>query len=136
MQAQALPGGVQLGMTVPQLQQAVPGLHPVPRPARLAGGLVGSWAGPAVDVAGVSLAPTFFLAEGQLRRVEYLAAPGSFDALLAWGRAAWGPELASQSPEGAYATWTSGELDAYLQQAGSTVRLVLKRRILKDDSEL
>lgn len=139
-QAQALPGGVQMGMTVPQLQQAVPGLRPVAHPARLAGGLVGSWSGPAVELVGVSVSPTFFLAEGQLRRVEYLAAPGAFDALLAWGRAAWGAELASQSPEGAYATWSAGEVDAYLQQANASphpvVRLVVKRRALKDDSEL
>jgi hypothetical protein len=142
--AQPLPGGGELGMDAHQLREAVPALKPVPRPSRLAGGLVGGYAGAAVEVAGVALTPTFFFAEGQLRRVEYLASPGadaaSFDALLAWGRAAWGPELASQSPEGAYATWASGDVDAYLQQTLSTpraqVRLVVRRRIVKDGDQL
>lgn len=142
--AQDLPAGVSLGMTVPQLQQAVAGLTPVPRPARLAGGLVGSWAGPALQLAGVDLTPTFFMAQGQLRRVDYLAADRhsatAFDALLAWARTAWGQELASQAPEGAYASWTQGELDAYLQQTSATgrpqVRLVIKRRALKEAGEL
>lgn len=143
-QAQALPGGVQLGMTVPQLQQAVSALRPVARPARLAGGLVGGWSGPVVDVAGVALVPTFFFAEAQLRRIEYLAAgddgAAGFDALLAWGRAAWGAELAARNPEGAYASWSSDELDVYLQLAQAAqrpqLRLVIKRRVLKDASEL
>jgi hypothetical protein len=137
-QAQALPGGAQLGMAVPQLQQAVPGLKPVPHPAHLAGGLVGSWSGPTIDVAGAALVPTFFLAEGQLARVEYLATPEAYAPLLAWGRAQWGAELASDSPEGTYATWSNGEFDAYLQETHGRpqVRLVIKRRVLKDASAL
>jgi hypothetical protein len=142
--AQTLPGGVQLGMTLQQLQQTVPALKPVAHPARLAGGLIGSWSGSAIQVAGVALTPTFFLADAHLRRVEYLASwsdgARAFDALLIWGRAAWGPELASQNPEGAYATWTNGEVDAYLQRTsapqGSRVRLVIKRRLVKDGGEL
>lgn len=142
--AQTLPGGVQLGMTVQQLQQTVPALKPVAHPQRLAGGLAGSWSGPAIQVAGVALTPTFFLAGAHLRRVEYLAASSdgarAFDSLLVWGRAAWGPELASQDPEGAYAAWSNGAVDAYLQQAiapqGPRVRLVIKRRLVKDGSEL
>jgi len=137
-QAQMLPAGVQLGMSVQQLRQAVPALRPVPHPARLAGGLVGRWAGPSVRVAGVTLTPTFFFAGGHLARVEYVApAPDarSFDALLAWGRGKWGPELAQRSPEGAYASWAQGDVDAYLQQA-SRVRLVIKRRVVKDASTL
>ncbi|MDB5856777.1 MAG: hypothetical protein JWQ76_466 [Ramlibacter sp.] len=142
--AQTLPGGVQLGMTLQQLQQAVPALTPVAHPAHLAGGLVGRWSGPAIQLAGVALTPTFFFADAHLQRVEYLASSGdgaaAFDSLLAWGRAAWGPELASQNPEGAYATWASGEVDAYLQQAsaaqGPRVRLVIKRRLVKDGSDL
>src|SRR5205085_11606440 len=98
--AQSLPGGGQIGMTVPQLQQAVPGLKPVARPARLAGGLVGSWSGPEVDIEGIAFTPTFFFADAQLRRVEYVttagATAGALDALVAWGRAQCGPELASQ----------------------------------------
>ncbi len=144
LHAQDLPAGVALGMTVQQLKQAVAGLAPVPRPARLAGGLVGSWVGPPLQLAGVDLTPTYFFAQGQLRRVDYLAADRqsatAFDALLAWARAAWGQELASQAPEGAYASWTQGELDAYLQQTSVAgrpqVRLVIKRRVLKDAGEL
>ena len=141
--AQDLPGGAQLGMSAQALQQALP-LRPVQRPARLAGGLVGRWSAPAFNLAGVAITPTYFLADGQLERVEYLADPASgaqaFDALRAWGRAAWGPELASQSPEGAYAAWSSDETDAYLQRTGTAdapvVRLVIKRRVVKDAGEL
>lgn len=138
LHAQALPGSAQLGMSVPQLQQAVSGLKPVPHPARMAGGLVGSWSAPAIDVAGVQLVPTFFFAQSELQRIEYLAADGTvaFDTLLAWGRATWGQELASQNPEGAYASWAASDLDAYLQQAAQRVRLVVKRRIARDASEL
>jgi hypothetical protein len=142
--AQALPGGAALGMSAQQLQQAVPALQPVPHPPRLAGGLVGRWTAPFVTVAGVDLAPTFYFADGQLQRVEYLAAPGAsgqaFESLLAWGRAAWGTELSSQGPEGAYANWATADADVYLQQSagarGVQLRLVVKRRILKDAGEL
>jgi hypothetical protein len=139
--AQALPGGVALGMSPQELRQAQPVLVPVRHPPRLAGGLVGKWSGPGVDVAGVALAPTFFFADEQLERVEYLALAGAgaqaFDALLAWGRTAWGPELASRGPEGDYATWTTDALDVYLQHAGAgQVRLVIKRHVEKDASEL
>jgi hypothetical protein len=142
--AQTLPGGVQLGMTLPQLQQAVAALTPVAHPARLAGGLVGRWSGPVIHVAGVALTPTFFFADVQLRRIEYLASwrdeAGAFDSLLGWGRSVWGSELASRDPEGAYASWSHGEVDAYLQQTiasqRSRVRLVIKRRLVKDGSEL
>ena len=138
--AQALPGGAALGMSVPQLQQVEPALKRVPRPARLAGGLVGSWSADTVEVAGVALTPTFFFAEGELRRVEYLArdgGPAAFDALLGWARGAWGAELASTAPEGAYASWDRDDMQVYLQLAGTTlVRLVVKRQVEKDASEL
>ena len=49
-------------------------------------------------------------------------------------------ELSSQSPEGAYANWAQGEVDVYLQRAGGTqpsqIRLVVKRRVLKNANEL
>jgi hypothetical protein len=138
--AQALPGGAQLGMSAQQLRDAVPALERVPRPVRMAGGLVGSWRGPSVEVGGVWLAPTFFLAEGELRRVEYLAPADAYESLLAWGRSTWGPELASQGSEGAYATWTSGTTQAYLQQTGGAqrpqVRLVVKLIATRDAGEL
>lgn len=143
-QAQDLPGGAQLGMSRQQLRQALPGLRPVHRPVRLAGGLVGSWTGPAAALAGVAMAPTYFFAQGELRRIEYLAAPDadaqSFDALLAWGRGNWGPELASQGPEGSYATWSPDGMAVYLQRTGGgerpQVRLVIKADEGKDASEL
>src|SRR6478609_7145632 len=142
--AQSLPDGVELGMTVAQLQQAVGTLKPVPHPIRMAGGLIGSWTSQPVAIAGVEVAPTYFFAGGQLRRVEYLASSPvdemSYDAVLAWARGQWGAELSSQSPEGAYATWAQGEVDVYLQRVGSTqpgqLRLVIKRRVLKNASEL
>jgi hypothetical protein len=142
--AQSLPDGVELGMSVAQLQQAVGTLKSVPHPARMAGGLVGSWTSRAVAIAGVELAPTYFFATGQLRRIEYLASSPvdevSYDAVLAWARKQWGAELSSQSPEGAYANWAQGEVDVYLQRVGGTqssqIRLVVKRRVLKNASEL
>ena len=142
--AQALPDGARLGMTAQQLRDVVPGIARVPHPVRMAGGLVGSWRGPVVDIAGVPLAPTYFLAEGELRRIEYVADAGAaadaYETLLAWGRSAWGPELASQGSEGAYASWTGDTLQAYLQLAGGgqrpQLRLVLKLRSSKDASEL
>lgn len=139
-QGHDLPGGVQLGMNADQLQQAVPTLQPARRPARLAGGLVGSWSGAAVDVAGVALAPTFYMADGQLQRIEYLAPAGAgaqaFDALVGWGRAAFGPEMASGGPEGRYAAWSADTIDVYLQHTSSQVRLVVKQRVLKDAGQL
>ena len=142
--AQSLPDGVELGMTVPQLRQAVGTLKPVPHPLRMAGGLIGAWTSQSVVIAGVDVAPTYFFAGGQLRRIEYLASSlvdeMSFDAVLAWARAQWGAELSSLSPEGAYANWAQGEVDVYLQQAGGTqpsqLRLVIKRRVLKNAGEL
>ncbi|WP_427911487.1 hypothetical protein ACPWT1_12375 [Ramlibacter sp. MMS24-I3-19] len=138
-----LPGGSALGMTVPELQRTGPALKRVPHPARLGGGLVGSWSGPAIDLAGLAVSPTYFFADGQLRRVEYLArgrGPAAYAALLAWARAAWGAELAVADPEGAYASWSTQDFDAYLQLASPTpagqVRLVIKQRVLKDASEL
>lgn len=141
---QILPGGVELGMTAQQLHEAVPALVPVAHTPHMAGGLTGNWRGPAVEVEGVTLDPTFFFADAQLRRVEYVASSNvsavAFNSLLAWGRAAWGTELASQEPEGSYATWASGDVDVYLQQTSTPqhmqVRLVIKRRVLKDASEL
>lgn len=137
--AQAVPGGARLGMTVPQLRQAVPSLQRVARPARLAGGLAGRWSAPALHVAGVALKPTFFFAAGELRRVEYLATdadPASFTALRNWGRARWGAELGAWDPDASFASWASDDVDAYLQRSGPKLRLVLKRRELKDASEL
>ena len=138
--AQSLPGAVTLGMSVPQLQQARPTLKHVAHPARLAGGLVGSWSDASLSVAGVVLTPTFFFAEGRLERIEYLARDGgaaNYATLLAWGRNTWGAELASTAPEGSYATWSSGDTDAYLQLAhGEQLRLVVKHRALKDAGEL
>ena len=141
--AQALPGAVSLGLTLPELQQSHPSLWRGPQPARLAGGLVVMWSEADIDVAGVAVTPTFFFADGQLQRVEYLArdgAPASYAALLAWGRSQWGAELAANAHEGAYASWSTGDMDAYLQLAntarGEQVRLVVKRRVEKDAGEL
>jgi hypothetical protein len=142
--AQDLPDAVQLGMTPQQLRQAVPGLQPVHRPVRLAGGLAGSWTSPPAALAGVAMAPTYFFADGELRRIEYVAPPDAdaqaWNALLAWGRKAWGPELASQAPEGAYATWNSDRMEVYLQRTGDArrpqLRLVIKAVEGKDASEL
>jgi hypothetical protein len=142
--AQDLPQAVQMGMSPQQLRQTVPGLQPVHRAVHLPGGLVGSWTGPPAALAGVAMTPTYFFGDGELRRIEYLAPPDAnaqaYEALLAWGRNAWGPELASQGPEGSYATWSSDALDVYLQRTndarGPQLRLVVKQHVGKDASEL
>lgn len=141
--AQDMPGGARLGMTAEQLQQAVPAVAKVARPVRMQGGLAGSWSAPPVAIAGTAFVPTFFFAGGQLRRIEYLASPGdaaaAFDAVRAWGRAQWGPELVSESPEASYATWTGEAMDAVLQATNAPqrdLRLVIRRRVAKDGSEL
>lgn len=68
--AQALPPGVRLGMTVDELQAALPAAERVQRPQRLGGGLLGSWRGEPVQMAGLLFEPTFFFAASELRRVE------------------------------------------------------------------
>ncbi|MBS0426116.1 MAG: hypothetical protein JSR41_02380 [Proteobacteria bacterium] len=140
-------------MAADQLPGTVPGLTRAARPARLSGGLVGAWHGDALDVAGQRFEPTFFVAGGQLRRVEYAAVTtaaddrgtAAFAALLEWGRHAWGGERLARDVGGAQtseiASWTVGDdLDVYLQRAESprqaSVRLVYRLRQLKDASEL
>lgn len=146
--AQALPPGVRLGMTAAELQSTLPELERVQRPQRLSGGLLGSWRGAPVPMAGLMFEPVFFFAEAQLRRVEYLASAqavpdggaGAFAELVQWGRGAFGNELASNDPGSAYAAWVSGDTDVYLQRVSdprrASVRLVYKARQLRDGSEL
>ena len=137
VRAQALPGGVQLGMTPEQLQEAVPTLHAGKAGSRAPRGLAPAWCATGIELAGVPLAASFAMADGQLQRIEYLAAPAAYDTLLQWGRTTFGPEMASGGPEGQYASWSSEALDAYLQRSGGAqVRLVVKRRVVKDASEL
>lgn len=148
LHAQALPPGVRLGMTVDELHAALPAAQRVQRPQRLAGGLLGSWRAAPVEMAGLVFEPTFFFAASQLRRVEYLAAAqaapdsgaSAFGQLVQWGRGVFGNELASRDPGSAYAAWTSGDADVYVQQVSdprrASVRLVYKARQLRDGSEL
>jgi len=148
-QAQALPPGVHLGMTADALQAMLPGLERVLRPQRLAGGLAGSWHAEPAMVAGLSFEPTFYFAGGQLRRVEWVAAAqaapdlgaAAFAEIVAWGRGAFGPELASSDPGSAYAAWVQGDTDVYAQHVvgdprRASVRIVYKARQIKDASEL
>jgi hypothetical protein len=146
--AQALPPGVQLGMSEDQLRAALPGLEHVQRPLRLAGGLAGSWRAAPSVIAGLPFEPVFYFAGGELRRVEWSAAveqlpdlgAAAFGEILAWGRSNFGPELASSDPGSAYAAWVQGDADIYVQRNSdprhASVRLVYKMRVLKDGSEL
>jgi len=148
LHAQALPPGVRLGMTADELQAALPAAERVHRPQRLTGGLLGSWRATPVEMAGLVFEPTFFFAASELRRVEYVAtaqaAPdngaSAFAQLVQWGRGVFGNELASRDPGSAYAAWTSGDADVYVQQVSdprrASVRLVYKARQLRDGSEL
>lgn len=146
--AQSLPPGVHLGMTAPELQAALPAAEPVSRPQRLSGGLRGSWRGEPAPIAGLMFKPTFYFADGQLRRVEYDASAqglpdggeAAFSALLKWGRGAFGTELAALDPGSTSVAWSGGELDVVLQRTGdahrANLRLIYKQRQLRDGSEL
>jgi hypothetical protein len=149
LHAQALPPGVRLGMTAEDLRAAaLPGLERVARPQRLAGGLAGNWRAAPAIVAGLPFEPIFFFAEGTLRRMEWLAAvetqpdlgAAAFADIVAWGRNAFGPELASNDPGSAYAAWVQGDTDVYAQRTTdprhAAVRVVYKVRQIKDGSEL
>ncbi|MDH6166526.1 hypothetical protein M2282_001673 [Variovorax boronicumulans] len=148
LHAQALPPGVRLGMTADELQAALPAAERVHRPQRLAGGLLGSWRAAPVEMAGLVFEPTFFFAASELRRVEYVATAqavpdngaSAFGQIVQWGRGVFGDELASRDPGSAYAAWTNGDTDVYVQQVSdprrASVRLVYKARQLRDGSEL
>ncbi len=146
--AQALPPGVQIGMSADALQAALPTVERVARPQRLPGGLAGSWRLAPTMLAGLPFEATFYFAGSTLRRVEYVAAAqiepdrgaGAFAQLLEWGRAAFGPEVGARDPGNAYASWVSGDTDVYAQHVDeprrASVRLVYKARQLKDGGEL
>jgi len=146
--AQALPAGVRLGMTADDLRVAAPDVARVARPARLAGGLAGTWRGAPSPIWGLAFEPTYFFAGNVLQRVEWMRAAddladrgaGAFAELLQWGRAQFGAETASRDPGSAYASWSTDDTDIYLQHvdgAGhATVRLVYKTRQRKDASML
>jgi len=148
LRAQALPAGVRLGMSADELRTAMPTAQRVQRPQRLAGGLLGSWQSSPVSMAGLAFEPTFFFAGSQLQRVEFVASAealsdggaAAFAELVRWGRAAFGSELASNDPGTAYAAWTSGDADVYVQHVRdarrASLRLVYKARQVRDGSEL
>jgi hypothetical protein len=120
----------------------------VPRPQRLAGGLAGSWRAASTTIAGLSFEPIFYFADGALRRMEWVAdadaqpdlGAAAFASLVAWGRNAFGPELASNDPGSAYAAWVQADTDVYAQRTSdprhASIRLVYKVRQVKDASEL
>ena len=146
--AQGLPPGVHLGMTVDELRELLPRLERVARPQRLAGGLVGNWRAAPMLVAGLPFDPVFFFADKLLRRVEWVAAvqdepdlgAAAFEEIVAWGRGAFGPELASNDPGTAYAAWVNDDSDIYVRHTSdprrASIRLVYKLRQVKDASEL
>ncbi len=147
LRAQPLPEGADLGATAAHLQRAIPDLERVARPTRMSGGLVGLWRSTPVAVAGVLGNYTFFLAGGQVRRIEFwadapadfAAADAAFDAIAAWGRALYGAEMASGGPGARYAAWSRAGVDIYLQQAPpprAGVRLVRVARAQRDGSAL
>ncbi|WP_256353882.1 hypothetical protein [Variovorax sp. dw_308] len=146
--AQALPAGVRLGMTAAELQAVLPTLERVPRPQRLAGGLAGAWHGAPGLVSGLPLETTWYFGGAQLKRVEFTAnaqdradlGADAFNEIVAWGRGAFGPELASRDSGSEIASWVDGGMDVYVQRVGdahrASVRLVYKARVLKDGAEL
>lgn len=147
LQAQPLPTGADLGATAADLQRAMPDLERVARPMRMAGGLAGLWRSAPVALAGVVGNYTFFLAGGQVRRIEFFAdappdpsaADAAFDAIAAWGRDLYGAEMASGGPGARYAAWSRPGVDIYLQQAPpprAGVRLVRVARAQRDGSAL
>lgn len=147
LQAQPLPEGADLGATPAELQRAMPDLEKVVRPTRMAGGLAGLWRSAPTALAGVVGNYTFFLAGGQVRRIEFWAdapadpsaADAAFDALAAWSRDLYGVEMASGGSGARYAAWSRPGVDIYLQQAPpprAGVRLVRVARAQRDGSAL
>jgi hypothetical protein len=146
--SQSLPAGVRLGMTADELHVVQPTLERVARPQRLAGGLAGVWHGAPDQVAGLVFEPTYFLAGASLRRVEFVSSAqaqpdfgaDAYRQIVAWGRGAFGPELASNDGGSEIAAWVDGDVDVYAQRTGdprhATVRLVYRTRVLKDASQL
>ncbi|MDI1272272.1 hypothetical protein [Polaromonas sp.] len=145
-----IPPGVHLGVTVSELREAVPGLHPVPRPQSVAGA-VGRWRVDGVQQAGLVFDETFFFAGPALQRVELLMQPGTFPPsgeafahLVASLQGLYGPELplhgALSSVEAGSASWVHDGVDILALQSGSagqtSVRLIYKARVLKDAGEL
>lgn len=145
-----IPPGVHLGVTVSELREAVPGLHPVPRPQSVAGA-VGRWRVEGVQQADLVFDETFFFAGPALQRVELLLQPGmssqpgeAFAHLVASLQGLYGPELqlhgALSSVEAGSASWVHDGVDILALQSGSAgqtrVRLIYKARVLKDAGEL
>lgn len=140
--AQPLQPGVQLGMNVAELRQALPSIEPVHRPERLAGGLSGSWRMENGELAGLTGAQVFFFGGGRLRRVEFQvesASDAAFEQLLAWGRQQYGPERPAQDAVSRYAAWSTPETDIYLRLLTSSrpgLSLVTSARPPRDDRAL
>jgi hypothetical protein len=145
LHAQEMPAGVALGMSAEELRHVMPQLEKVRRPQRMAGGLVGAWRAPAVQVLGLSGEQTFFFAHERLDRVEFAGSapdePGNlqaFDRIVAWGRSVYGQEIAADDAGARYAEWTAGDTEVYAQFGGAraSVRLVYKLRQERDASQL
>ncbi|WPB58058.1 hypothetical protein [Xylophilus sp. GOD-11R] len=145
--AQELPPGVRLGMGLAELRQALPALERVRRPQRLAGGLVGAWQVADAQVAGVIGTQTYYLAGGELRRIEFMAdtaalpdgGSAAFDAVVAAGRERWGPERPAQDAVSRYAAWSTADIDAYarlLAPPRAALQLVISARPPRDDRQL
>lgn len=140
--AQPLPPGVQLGVGVDELRQALPSAERVRRPERLAGGLAGNWRLDHGAVAGLPGSQVFFFAGGQLRRVEFTvdaASDAAFEQLLAWGRQHYGPERPAQDAVSRYAAWSTADTDIYLRLLTSSrpgLSLVISARPPRDDRAL
>jgi hypothetical protein len=145
LHAQEMPAGVVLGMSAEELRRVVPPLEKVRRPQRMAGGLVGAWRSPDVQVLGLNGEQTFFFAHDRLDRVEFVGSapdePGNaqaFDRIVAWGRSLYGQEIAAADAGARYAEWTAGDTEVYAQYRGAHagVRLVYRLRADRDASQL
>ena len=74
LHAQGLPAGVALGMTASDLTRLVPQLERVRHPPRMSGGLVGTWRSKRIQMFGMIGQQTYYFADDQLRRVEFVGA--------------------------------------------------------------
>ncbi len=145
LHAQEMPAGVVLGMSAEELRHAISPLEKVRRPQRMAGGLVGAWRAPDVQVLGLSGEQTFFFVHDRLDRVEFVGSasdePGNlqaFDRIVAWGRSLYGQEIAADDAGARYAAWSAGDTEVYAQCGGAhaSVRLVYRLRAERDASQL
>ena len=143
--AQEMAPGVVLGMSATDLVHALPQLEHVRRPPRLGGGMVGAWRADGVQMLGLTGQQTYYIADRQLRRIEFVGTTpdrldngAAFERLVSWGRTTYGQEVASADPGSRIAEWNTGDGSVYVpwDDLRGEIRLVYQLRVERDAGQL